>query len=141
MQILVDFAGSLPRGAAAALASRTRSSTRKLLNAQPEVLRRDVLELVRLVHDERRAGRDHLAVLALPHGRVGAQQMVIDDDDVGFRGALAHQRDEAVAVARALGAEARVGFGGDLLPQRQVFGQVAQLRAVAGRRLSSPTRR
>ena len=32
--------------------------------------------------------------------------MVIDDDDVGFGRALAHARDEAVVVARALGAEA-----------------------------------
>ena len=52
--------------------------------------------------------------VALAHGRVGAQQMVVDDDHVGFGGALAHQRHEAVAVARALGAEAGVGLGGNL---------------------------
>ena len=67
-----------------------------------EVLRRDVLELVRLVDDRVAAARDHFAVLALAHGRVGAQQVMVDDHDVGFGGALAHARDEAVLVAAGI---------------------------------------
>ncbi len=58
---------------------------------EAEVLRRDVLELVRLVDDRVccSAGMTSPNV-ALPDGRVGAQQVVVDDDDVGFGRALAH---------------------------------------------------
>ena len=54
-----------------------------------EILRRDVFELMRLVDDRVVAVGDHLAVGALAHRRVGAQQVVIDDHDVGFGGASA----------------------------------------------------
>ena len=57
--------------------------------------------------------------------------MVIDDDDVRFGGALTHQRDEAVAVARTLGPEAGVRFGGELAPGGEIVGQFAQSGAVA----------
>ena len=66
---------------------------------QAEVLRRHVLELVRLVDHRVAAVGDHLAEGVLPHRRVGAEQVVVDDDDVGLGGALAHPRDEAVVVA------------------------------------------
>ena len=102
---------------------------------QPEVLRGDVLELVRFVHDQRGARRDDLAEVAPAARGVGAEQVVVDDDDVRFGGALAHLRDEAVGVARALGAEAGFGGGGDVVPQRQVFRQVA--RAPPDRRWAS----
>src|SRR5216110_2042528 len=85
-----------------------------------EVLRRDVLELMRLVDDERRAIRDDFTELALSHRRIRAQQVVVDDDDVGVGGALAHLRDEAVVPARALLPETRVGVGRDVLPERMV---------------------
>ena len=120
-------------------ASRTRSSTRKLLNDDAEVLRGHVLELVRLVDDERGAGGNDFAVRALAHRGIGAEQVVVDDHDVGFGGALTHQRQEAVAVARTLGAEAGVGVGGDLLPERKILRQFAQLGTIACPRRRSPT--
>ena len=73
-----------------------------------------------------------LAVGALPHRRVGAQQVMIDDDDVGVGGALPHARDEAVVVARTLGADAVFGAGGDVVPERRVLRQILELGAVAG---------
>ncbi len=103
-----------------------------------EVLRRDVLELVGLVDDERRTERNHFSVFALPDRCIRAQQMVVDDDDVGLGGALAHARDETFVVAGTLGAEARVGLGGDLVPERKVLGQIAQLGAVARLRFLRP---
>ena len=96
-----------------------------------EVLRRDVLELMCLVDHEGWRERDHLAIGTLPHGRVRAEQVVIDDDDVGFGRTLAHAGHEAVVVARAVGAQARVRLGGDVAPERQVLRQFAQFRAVA----------
>jgi hypothetical protein len=101
-------------------------------------LRRDVFELVRFVDDEDGSGRNHLAVRALPHRSIRTQQMVIDDHHVGLRRPLPHQRDEAVAVSWAVLPETRVHVGGDLFPERQIFGKIAQLRAIAGRRRARP---
>ena len=97
-----------------------------------EVLRRDVLELVGLVDHQRRALRDHLAEGVVAQRRVGAEQVVVDDDHVRFGRALAHPRDEAVGVARAGAAGAGLGGGGDLRPERQVVGQLVDLGAVPG---------
>ena len=110
---------------------------RELLDAvgadvEAEILRRDVLELVRLVEDRSRERRNDLAEGVLPDRGIGAQQVMVDDHDVGRRGALAHPRDEAVVVARALGAEAGVRRGRDLVPERQILGQILELRAIAG---------
>ena len=103
-----------------------------------EVLRRDVLELVRLVDDGVAARRNHFAERALPHRGVGAEQVVIDDDDVGLRGALAHLRDEAVVELRAVGADAVLAGRRDLGPEGQILGQVVHLGAVAGLGLTRP---
>ena len=100
-------------------------------HAEAEMLRGDVLELMRFVDDRAAAGGDDLAVRVLANRRVRAQQVVVDDDDVGFGGALAHAGDETVVVARTLGAQARVGGRRDLVPERQILGQIAQLRAIA----------
>ena len=99
---------------------------------QAEILRRDVLELVRFVEHEVAARRNHLAVGALADRGVGAQQVMVDDDHVGRGRALAHPGHEALVVARAFSAEA--GFGGrrHLVPERQILGQILELGAVAG---------
>ena len=54
---------------------------------------------------------DDLAVGALPDGGVGAEQVMVDDHEVRGRGALAHARDEALLVLRAVAAEAGLGGG------------------------------
>ena len=51
-------------------------------DAEPEVLRRDVLELVRFVEDRTADRRDHLTEPARSHGRVGAEQVMVDDHHV-----------------------------------------------------------
>src|SRR5204863_4514443 len=99
---IVASAGDEPLGVARELLDAIRA------DAQAEVLCRDVLELMRLVEDRAAARGNYLAEVALADGGVGAQQMVVDDDDVSCGGALAHARDEAVVVARALGAQARL---------------------------------
>ena len=87
---------------------------------------------MRFVEDRAAACGNHLAERVLAHGRVRAEQMVIDDDGVCGGGALAHEGHEAVAVARAFGAEAGFGIGGNVFPEGQILRKVAQLRAVAG---------
>ncbi len=49
---------------------------------EAEVLRRHILELMRLVDDGVAAARDHFAEVALPDRRVGAEQVMVDNDDV-----------------------------------------------------------
>src|SRR4051812_18360535 len=99
---------------------------------EAEILRRHVFQLVRFVDDRVAAGRNHFAERVLPHRRVRAQQVVIDDDDVRCRGALTHPRDEAVVVARALGTDAGFRRRGDLAPERQILGKVFEFGPIAG---------
>ncbi len=86
---------------------------------------------MRFVENRVAARGNHFTEGVLPQRRVGAQQMVIDDDDVGFGGALPHLGDEAFVVARALGAQTRLGGRGDVVPEREVLRQVFDLSAVA----------
>ena len=97
-----------------------------------EVLGGHVLQLVRLVHDRHLAVGNHLAVRALAHRGVRAEQVMIHHHQIGVRRALPHLRHEAVRVARALGAHAILGRGGDLAPERQIFRQVVDFGAIAG---------
>ena len=98
----------------------------------PEILSRDIFQLMGFVHDRVGACRDHLAIRVLPDGGVRAQQVVIDDHDVGGRRALAHPGDKAVVVPRAFGAEAGFRRGRNFAPERQIFRQVLELGAIAG---------
>jgi len=70
--------------ATAVSTSRSRSSIRKFTDRDAEVLRRHVLELVRLVDDQRCARRDDFAVVALAKLRVCTEQVVVHDDDIGL---------------------------------------------------------
>ncbi|MYK87623.1 MAG: hypothetical protein F4018_04345, partial [Acidobacteria bacterium] len=54
-------------------------------DGDPEVLRGHVFELMRFVDHRDRARGNDLAVRALAHGGVRAQQMMVDDDDVRLR--------------------------------------------------------
>ena len=57
---------------------------------------------------------------------------MIDNDDVGFSSALPHPGDEAFLVLRAFGADAVLGRRGDILPEREILGQILDLCPVAG---------
>ena len=107
-----------------------------IAHAEAEVLRRDVLELMRFVDNRVAASGDDFAEGVLTHGQVGAQQVMIDDNHVGRRRALAHARHEAVVVPRTLGAEARFGGRRDFAPERKILRQIVELRPVTG--LGSP---
>src|SRR5207237_10226760 len=65
---------------------------------------------------------------------VGKEQMMVDDDDVGSERLLARVHDEALAVVRALAAEAVLARRGDLRPDAGVVRHFRQLGLVAGRR-------
>ena len=66
-----------------------RSIAREILysiraDAVPEVLRRDVLELMRFVENHVAARWNDLAVRVLPDRRIRAYKVMVDDDDVGY---------------------------------------------------------
>ena len=92
-----------------------------------EVLGGDVLQLVSLVDHGVVAPRDHFTVIALPHRRVGAEQVMVDDDHIGLGGTLAHAGDEALVVARALRADTVFAAGGDVFPEGKIFGEILEL--------------
>src|SRR5262245_55580051 len=77
-------------------------------DAIPEVLRRDIFELMRFVENRTGTRGNHFPVSALADRGVGAEKMMVDDDHVGRIRALAHPRHEAVVVSRTLGAETRL---------------------------------
>ncbi len=97
-----------------------------------EILRSDVFELMRFVDDRAAAFRNHFAVRALPYRSVGAEQVMIHHDEVRLLGARAHPRHEAVGISRAFRPNAILRSRGDFIPERQVFGQVHDLGAIAG---------
>jgi len=101
-----------------------------------EVLRGDLFELVGFVEDDGRGFRENAGVGSVACSEadrsVGEKEMVIDDDQVGLKGAAAHLGDEAAAVIGACGAEAGVGAGVELVPEGGGFGEGGKLGAVAG---------
>ncbi len=96
-----------------------------------EVLGGHVLELMRFVDDGLTARGNDFAVRAFPDSRIGTEQMVIHDHEIGFGRLLPNPGDEAVLVARARGSETVFGAGGDVGPPRQLLRQVLDLGTVA----------
>src|SRR5206468_1451160 len=98
----------------------------------------DLLDLLRLVENNRRVVGQQAAILRLFQGQVGKEEVMIRNDDVGLGGALVHPGDEATVELLALlpgaGFAARVNAG----PQRARVGQAAEFRPVAGLRATLP---
>ena len=65
-------------------------------------------------------------------GEVGEEEVVVDDDDVGFEGLAAHGGDEAGLEVGAGLAEAGLGAGVELGPEDGGLGEGVDLGAVAG---------
>ena len=126
-------ASRLRRASARAPRRGHRSSTRCDETLDAEVLRRHVLEQMRLVEDQRvvAAGSPRRSCRLL-HREVGAQQVVVHDHDVGFQRALAHARHPAGVELRAGLADAVLAGGRDLAPEVDAVRQVLDLGAVAG---------
>ena len=95
---------------------------------------------MRFVQNHRRVIRQHAPVSAVTQGEIGKEQVMIHDDNVGLRGAVAHARDEAGIKVRTL--LPRTGFRPriDVAPERKILGQVRQLGAIAGLSSLRPVR-
>ncbi len=103
-------------------------------------LARELRNLVRFVEDERvRAGQD-LAEAFLLDRKIGEQEMMIDDDDVGFLRRAPSLDDEAVVEQRTLGAEAVLGGRRHARPERRILRHVGELGAIAASACASTTR-
>ena len=116
--------------------SRSRSSMRKIRNGHAEVIGGDVFQFVRLVEDHHAGIRQHSGIRrAIGSGldrQVGAEQVMVDDDDVALGGAPPHLGDEAAIELLAIGADAAVGARVQLGPQVAVLRQLGQFGAIAG---------
>ena len=94
---------------------------------------------MRLVEHKLPAVGNDLAIRALADGGVSAEKMVIDDHDIGFRGALPHSGDEALLELRAFAAQAGLRRRRNLIPDATIVGQVVQLGSVTGSATSPPS--
>ena len=81
-----------------------------------EVLRRDIFQLVGLIEDNHGIVRQHRPEVPLPQSKVGEEEMVVDDDDVRFKGALANERDKTVVPVGAFLSGARLPPGVEVPP-------------------------
>ncbi len=86
-----------------------------------EEQRRHFRQLVRLVEDDRVAGRQQLGHAFVAQHDVGEEQVVIDDDQVGRHRLAPRLHDEAVLVVRAILAEAVFTGRRGVVPHRRVF--------------------
>src|SRR5664280_3656500 len=108
----------------------------KVGDRDSKVVGGNVLQLVGFVEDDDTSvgqnpgvGR---TVLGCFDRQVGAEQVMIDDDDVALGGAAAHLGNETAVKLLALGADTAVGARVEFGPQMAVLRQFGQLRAVAG---------
>src|ERR1019366_837271 len=108
----------------------------KIRDRDPEVIGGDILQLMRFVEDDDAGVGQHTSVGRMVFGRfdrqIGAEQVMIDDDNVTLGGAAAHLGNEAAIELLTLRANASVGTRIQLGPQMAVLRQFGQLRAVAG---------
>ncbi len=103
-----------------------------MLTETPKYCTGDVFDFVRFVENDGVViGQDAALVVLVLERKIGEEQVVIDDDDVAFGGALVHQRDEAALVIRALLAGAEIAPGVDFRPGGAALGQRLDFGAVA----------
>ena len=100
-----------------------------IAHRESEILARDIFDLMRFVEDHGVVVGQNAAHFVPAHGEIGEEEMVVDDDDVRFRGALVHQGDEAALILLALRPGAKFGPRVDLAPGRAVLGKRANFRA------------
>ncbi len=117
----------------------------QVADGNSEVVSGDVFQFVGFVENHRATLGENASVGSAFgfefDGEVGKEEMVVDDDDVALGGASPHLGDEATFVFVALRAEARIGAGVELVPDRAGLGQFGKFGAVSGSVSSSPRRR
>ena len=86
---------------------------------------------MRLVEDDGIARGQQFGEAFVAQRDVGEEEVVIDDDDIGIERVLAGLHHEAVAIKRAVAAEAVVAGGRDKRPDAGVFRNVGQFGAIA----------
>ncbi len=101
-----------------------------------EVAGGNVFELVSFVEDDAGGRGQDSGVGSFLGGEldreVGEEEMVVDDDDVALGGLAAHGGDEAALELGALAADAVLGAGVELAPERAGLGKGGEFGAVAG---------
>ena len=126
--------GCRPRACCRPAASRSRakSITWPLPQLRAEELHAGLDQLVRLVEHRRIDGRQQLGDAAVAQRHVGEEQVVVDDHQVGRHRVAPRLHHVAVAVSRAIGAEAVVARRRDQRDHRRAVVEAVDLGQVAG---------
>ena len=101
-------------------------------NLAAEVIAGHVFDFVGFVENDGGIFRQDAAEIVLLESQVGEKQMVIDDDEVGFLGALVHGGDKALVEVVALLPGAGVSARVEARPQIGIVGKKGELAAIAG---------
>ena len=101
-------------------------------NLAPEVIAGHVFDFMGFVEDHGGVFREDAAEIVVLEGQVGEKQMMIDDDEIGFLGALVHGGDKTLVEVIAFLAGADVSAGVEAGPQIGIVGKKSELAAVAG---------
>ena len=137
---------SLRHSSRAAASPCREQDRRRRARRQPDakVVARHVLKLMRLVEDHRAGlwenARFGCATGLLLDREICKKQVVVHDDQLALERAPPHRGDKASLPVRAGRAQARLGPGVQLVPQRRVLRQRINLRPVARVRRALPVR-
>ena len=130
-----DFRLQLALGAQQRLDVARQILETHVAEADAEVARRHILQLVRLIEDHHSGFRQNACIGSaaglLTDRHVGKEQVMIHDDHVALGGAAAHLGDEAAAVIGAGLPEAGLASRVEFRPQRAGLGQIVDLGAIA----------
>ncbi len=85
---------------------------------------------MRLVENHSRVIRQHASIGAVAQREIGKEEMMIDDDDVRLRRAVAHARNEARIKVGTLLAQTGLRARVDVSPEGKVLRQIRQLCAI-----------
>ena len=103
----------------------------EIRNLSPEIFARHVFHLMRFVEHDGRILRQNAAEIVLLQRQIGKEQMMVDNDQVGFFRSLVHPRHKTRIERRALFPRAGVPPRVELSPQFRIVRQKRQLRSVA----------
>ena len=99
---------------------------------------RDVFDLMGLVKDEVVVVGKDCPVASLSHHQVGEEQVMVDDDDVAFRGSLPNLGHVAALEFGAVSTDAVLASRGNAFPKIQPVGNARDLGSITGLRNTRP---
>ena len=98
---------------------------------ESEIICRDILELVGFVEDDCAVIGKNRGYLGFPNGKIGEEEMMIHDNNVGLHCLLPHEREEAAIIVFALCSQAPVPSRIQPRPQIRIITDGTKLCPIA----------